>query len=144
VTVASRPQGASPLAADHPLGRAARVALFATGLASLFGLHVPLCPFALVTRVPCPACGLGRATLALASGDLGEALHAHPLAPIVSPIVVVAVITGALGYVRRGAFGGVDAVRTRAVSGLAWLVIAALLTVWIARFFGLFGGPVAV
>ncbi len=137
-------QRASALAADHPLGRAARVALVSAGVFALVAVRFPLCPFALVTHVPCPGCGLGRATLALLSGDLVEALRAHPLAPIISPIVLVTLASSAVGYVRRGSWGGVDTVRTRAVTGAAWVMTIALVAVWIARFFGVFGGPVAV
>jgi Protein of unknown function (DUF2752) len=135
---------ASALGADHPLGRAARVGFVAAGFSVLLVLHVPLCPFALVTHRPCPGCGLGRATLALLSGDLGAAIHAHPLAPLVSPIVIAALASNALRYVRRGVWGGVEGLRAPVVALAAWVVAAALVAVWIARFFGLFGGPVAV
>src|SRR5689334_14901358 len=65
--------------ARHPLGRAVRLGVVVAALAAAVFTEIPLCPFALVTRHPCPGCGLTRATLALLHGHLGEALGFHPL-----------------------------------------------------------------
>jgi len=37
--------------------------------------HITTCPFKLVTGKPCPGCGMGRATLALFSGDIPASLY---------------------------------------------------------------------
>jgi hypothetical protein len=127
-----------------PVGRAARLAALGAALVSLAALGAPLCPFAAVTGRPCPGCGLTRATLALVHGHVREALGYHPLAPLVSPLVVGFLAYGAAAYVRKGrwpATQGVAAGRLVAVGLALW---ALLLGVWIARFLGAFGGPVAV
>lgn len=38
-----------------------------------------ICPFAILTGYPCPACGLTRAGLCLLRGDLAAAWETHPL-----------------------------------------------------------------
>jgi hypothetical protein len=64
----------------------------------------------------------------------------HPLAPVVCPLVVGFFVYQAVVYVRWG--------RVRALPSwgtAAGLVLWALLVaVWVARFFGAFGGPVSV
>lgn len=58
---------------------AAALAVAAPGaLARAAGL-LPPCPVKALAGVPCPACGSGRALLALARLDLGAALAANPL-----------------------------------------------------------------
>jgi hypothetical protein len=129
---------------ERPLGRAARVVAALAALGVLVVLRVPLCPFALVTHRPCPGCGLGRATLALCAGDFAGAFAAHPLAPILSPLAALALALNAVAYVRRGRGVAVETLRGPAVTVGAGLLIAAGLGVWIARFFGLLGGPAPV
>src|SRR6185369_16979802 len=84
------------------LGRVTRVAGVAAFFALAIVFGIPVCPFALVTRHPCPGCGLTRATLALLRGDLTDALHFHPLAPVVAPLVIAAVLYNGLVYVVAG------------------------------------------
>jgi hypothetical protein len=125
-------------------GRFGRVSVVAAvvGLAVLFS--VPLCPFAIVTRHPCPGCGLTRATLALARGDVTSALHFHPLAPVVVPLVVGAIVYNTFVYLRAGKSAATESLQGRWIT-LAGIALAALMVgVWIARFFGAFGGPVPV
>lgn len=47
----------------------------------------PLCPTRIFLGVPCPGCGLTRATLAMLTLDLGAMLRFHPLAPVMTPLV---------------------------------------------------------
>jgi Protein of unknown function (DUF2752) len=42
-----------------------------------------VCPFALVTGMACPGCGMTRAMGYLIRGDLPAAIRYHPLAPLV-------------------------------------------------------------
>lgn len=109
-------------------------------------LAVWRCPLAGLLGVPCPGCGLTRAALALAVGDLAGAVEMHPLSPALIPF-------GAwLGWreLARGASRCGPLVRARAgrserfaaVLAAAWVSLC--LVVWIARFFGAFGGPVPV
>lgn len=99
--------------------------------------QVSLCPFATLTGLPCPGCGLLRATLAMLRGHFSESFHIHPLALIVVPTVAFA------------AFRVRDASpMTRPAEIVLSTVIGALgvamLIVWVARFSGALGGPVAV
>jgi Protein of unknown function (DUF2752) len=69
----------------------------------------------------------------------GAATHAHPLALVVIPFVAVLAIVELGGYVVMGRFGILTDKRAIRIAGLA--MCAALFVVWIARFFGAFGGP---
>jgi hypothetical protein len=56
--------------------------------------HGPiLCPFRLVTGLPCPGCGLTRSWIYFMHGDLGQSLYFHPLGPI-SLIVAALFVLG--------------------------------------------------
>jgi len=128
--------------------RAALAAAYATGVAAVvlvLGSGVIRCPFAAVTHHPCPGCGSTRAVLALVSLHVGEAFRLNPSAPIIAASVGVIVVEGFVRVLRDGhardlAVRGVGSWAVRA------LVVAVLLEipVWALRFFGLFGGPVAV
>jgi hypothetical protein len=135
---------APALRAASSLGRAARVAFVFGGLGALMLAGVPLCPFALVTRQPCPGCGLGRATFAMLRGDFGEAMHVHPLAPLLVPVIVVALGYNAALYVRRGRWGAAEGFTGRVATWGAGVLFALMIGLWIARFAGLFGGPAPV
>ena len=152
---------AVPLKAEH--GRAAsgwRVfsdgarrerALLALALIGAAGLlvasEVPVCPTALFFGVPCPGCGLTRATLALLHGHVREALALHPLVPVLAPLFLGAMAKVLFDFVRgppphaapRRSFW-----ITPAGTALASVLLIAVLGVWIARFAGYFGGPVPV
>jgi hypothetical protein len=112
------------------------------GLAVVFS--VPLCPFALVTGQPCPGCGLTRATLALLRGDLAASLHFHPLAMIITPLVGGVVAYDVAVYLRSGKGAASQTLQGRWVTVGAVVLGVLALAVWVARFFGWFGGPVPV
>ncbi len=133
------------LATDRrPFGRAVRLFLAAGGMATLLLLGVPLCPFALLTHQPCPGCGLTRASLALLHGDVHTAAHMHPLVFIVTPVIGLMFTYNAYAYVRRGKWFASEDLKGRWVNR-AWIALgAAMILLWIARFFGAFGGPVPV
>ncbi len=47
--------------------------------------HIPwACPLRSLTGVPCPTCGMTRAFVALASGDLAGAVQHHAFAPVLA------------------------------------------------------------
>jgi len=115
-------------------------------LALILWLRLPLCPMAGVLGIPCPGCGLTRATLALAHGDVQTALALHPLVFVLAPIFLWAMGSAVYGFVR-----GTQARRapnpwfaSRAATALATVLLVLTLGVWGARFFGYLGGPVPV
>lgn len=121
--------------------RGLAVFAFVGGLAA-FGL-LP-CPFAIVTRHPCPGCGLTRATKALLHLDVHAALAFHPLVLLILPTLSVWFGLNLLFYVRDGHWGWVEARSGKGVTWAATAMMLLVLGVWIARFFGAFGGPVSV
>ncbi len=132
------------LRADHGLGRTLRMALICALLLGLVIIRAPLCPFAIVTRHPCPGCGLTRATLALAQGHIHEALHFHPLVMIVSPLVILGFGYNAYGYIRQGRWSAAESLQGLWITRFAIVLGVAMVGVWLARFLGAFGGPVPV
>ena len=93
----------------------------------------PTCLVRLALGVPCPACGLTRAGLALAHLDFAAAQRFHPLA-----IALVGVTIGAAIF----AFVADAAAWKRVIPFVTGGVGVALIVVWALRFAGLFGGPV--
>lgn len=77
---------------EHPLDSGARrngwviVAAFVGLILVSFFLpfssfyDAPLCPFRHLTGYSCPGCGMTRACVSLAHGDVAASLHFHPLA----------------------------------------------------------------
>jgi hypothetical protein len=123
-------------------------AALAAGGTALVVFGPPVCPTALFLGIPCPGCGLTRATLALMRGDVGAAVRLHPLVFVLAPLFAAALGAALLDYVRGGTptaparFTEWFSKRTRYGAALALLV--ALVGVWGARFAGYLGGPVPV
>ena len=142
--VGAAPRGARRLgwlwAPETALGRAARLLIYSSPIFILTALGKPVCLVALIAHVPCPGCGLTRATFALLHGDLATATTMNPLAVIVCPLAIGITALGVGRYVMTGRTG---------MSG-TWLprlglsLCVALIVVWLARMLGAFGGPVAV
>ena len=118
-----------------PLGFAAAAALVMVG-----GFR---CPIHLAFGVPCPTCGITRATRFALHGDIAGAMHMHPLVWLAVPLAALVLGIELRGYVRLGTWGASKRVRGATALGAAMAATAALLfALWIARFFGAFGGPV--
>jgi hypothetical protein len=85
-----------------------------------------VCPYRLLTGLPCAGCGLTRGFVALAHFDLHAALHFHPLTPIVMGAMVLwwAVAVSRLAHGAEPLW-----IRSR------YVILAMLLTVsfWLAR-----------
>jgi hypothetical protein len=134
------------------IGPRARRFIIVVGILAAAGAVVfigpPLCPTALFIGIPCPGCGLTRATLALLRGDVAGALHFHPLVFVLAPVFGFAIGLSLLDYVRGGAasapLGVVSWFSVRARYRAACGLLALVLAVWVARFAGYFGGPVPV
>lgn len=87
-----------------------------------------LCPFALLTGMACPGCGMTRAVGRLVQGDLAGAFDYHPL---VFLIAALAVVGGAWYFARRR--NHLPAISTRTLNlGLA-MIATVFLAVWLAR-----------
>ena len=96
------------------------------------------CPNRALTGIPCPGCGLTRATMALLQGHLAEALHWHPLVPLLLPLVVFLIL--------RSMLAGAGLISSSAwqvrVPNWAFIAFAVLVIgVWVARLAGYLGGP---
>ena len=97
-----------------------------------------LCPFKVLTGLPCPGCGLTRSAVAFLHGDPSTSLFYHPLG---APIVIAAVIIGivdAWAWWRSRRPGGVAASPSWLLERLArtpapWFAIGALAIVWLVR-----------
>ncbi|MBK8256008.1 MAG: DUF2752 domain-containing protein [Polyangiaceae bacterium] len=132
------------LSQRHKVGRALRLALIAAALAGAVYTKIPLCPFAFLTRHPCPGCGLTRASIAMIAGDVHTAAHLHPLVFLVTPIIAIMFGYNSYSYVRFGKWFASERFNSPLFNA-AWIIIGALMiALWIARFFGAFGGPVPV
>lgn len=117
--------------------------LLAASPLGLFGvlvsLELPICPSKIMLGVPCPGCGLTRATEALFQGDLLGMLVYHPLAPIVAPVAIFGVVRTVLVY--GGALRSDQADWLNRVPRNVWTGIGlALVGLWSARALGLLGG----
>lgn len=124
-------------------GRVARLCALSLAASAVMLAKVPLCPFAALTHTPCPGCGMTRATWAIAGGDLEGAWQLHPFAFVVSPLVAGALVALAWSYLRRG-YATLPPGLGRPVLIVFGTLFAAMLAFWVARFFGLHGGPVPV
>lgn len=75
----------------------------------------------------------------------GDATRMHPLWFVVLPVACALVAIELAGYVRSGQFGAsARFTRARAVRRALQTTVAAVIVVWIARFFGAFGGPAPI
>jgi hypothetical protein len=103
------------------------------------------CSFAQLTHHPCPACGGTRSIHALLHGDVMGSLRFNPIAPLF--VVVLGALSARAVWI-AGRDGNLSALGRGTVG--TWLVRALVgvlvidVIVWVARFFGLFGGPVPV
>lgn len=99
------------------------------------------CPSRLFLGVPCPGCGMTRATWALLRFDLAEAVSLHPLSPLLAPLfawVVGRALLVEAGWVRKDSFDPL----TRAPRWFWFALLALVVGVWLLRFAGYLGGPV--
>lgn len=103
------------------------------GLAA-WGLPGWPCPLLHGLGVPCPGCGLSRATLELLRGDWQAALAHHAFAPVL--VLAVGVIGGTALLPQSLRLALIDAIESlERRSGLTALVLVALVLYWIARLF---------
>lgn len=103
------------------------------------------CLFARVLHVPCPGCGSTRAVLALAHGDLDGVLRYNPFGPVVALLILVFGVQALVSVVTYGDFRATGEGRVGKIAKRVLFVVAAFdVLLWVARFFGVLGGPVPV
>jgi hypothetical protein len=90
------------------------------------------CVVRAVTGGPCPGCGVTTSLLALAAFDAGAALRANPAGLAVAGMLVGQPVV-ALAALRRGAAVGAG---WRWLQAMDWVVVGALLAVWVGRLAG--------
>ncbi|HOU91867.1 MAG TPA: DUF2752 domain-containing protein [Polyangiaceae bacterium] len=105
---------------------------------------VTTCPLAGLLGVPCPGCGLTRATWALVTGHVAEAIALHPFVLLAVPALGAALLSlAARRVVPRSSWLAAPRLARGAERG-AVAVALAMVALWLARFLGACGGPVAV
>jgi hypothetical protein len=97
-------------------------------------LHFPgwPCPLLNAAGVPCPGCGLTRATLFLIHGDWKQSLTMHAFAPL----LVLALLLITFSAIAPKALAQRMANRTETVerySGLTTFLLVGLIVYWLAR-----------
>jgi hypothetical protein len=60
-----------------------------------------ICPFAMMTGLPCPGCGLTRSWVAFMHGDVGASFRFNVFGPILLVLTVVTVFVAVATLVRR-------------------------------------------
>jgi hypothetical protein len=80
-----------------------------------------------------------RATRFALHGDFAAATRMHPLWFLVPPALVAIVIAETVAFRRTGRWGTV--IERTWVKRAGGVILVVLVAVWIARFFGAFGGP---
>lgn len=82
---------------------AAALAVSFRGFAPRALAFLPPCPFKAVTGLPCPACGSGRASAALAAFDLPSAFASNPLFTLGALVFLVGgLLAASFAFAGRG------------------------------------------
>ena len=104
----------------------------AHGVAALAGVSLWDCPVRQTLGIPCPGCGLSRATGALLHGDWQTSLTYHAFAPLLLlSLVVMGVISVLPSAWRQQAIAGVNWLETR--TGLVAIGLVGLMVYWAVR-----------
>ncbi len=127
------------------LARALALSVGLVSAALVLSTGIVRCPSAWIFGIPCPSCGTTRAARALVALDVAGAFRIHPVAPYVL-LVGLAVGLRAVGLtLRTGSWHALGEGRLgRALFGLLVAGACAEVILWVLRWFGYFGGPVAV
>jgi hypothetical protein len=99
---------------------------------SILGLSSWPCPVRHGLGLPCPSCGLSRATIALLHGQLQQALAIHAFAPLVPVTIAFLLSTNAVPQPKRAAlFRHMSTVEQK--TGLSTIAVVAFLFYWLIR-----------
>jgi hypothetical protein len=135
------PRAMLPQHVFPPISPVLRDRKFALALIGATGLHVALvslslpsweCPLFRLTGIPCPGCGLSRATVLLLKGDLAGSLRFHAFAPLFL-IAIFALILSVLlpKSIIQPAIARAELIERK--TGLTVLILGGLILYWLAR-----------
>ncbi len=105
--------------------------------AALILSDLPLCPTKNLLGLPCPGCGLTRATTAMVSLSFEDMWHYHPLAPIIAPLVLVFFVRAGLKAIGRPPKFDPMA---KMPQWMAVSILTLFVGFWVVRLLGGFGG----
>lgn len=88
---------------------------------------MPGCTFHRLTGLHCPGCGMTRATVAAARGDLVTAFRFNPVGMVVFPLALFGLGLEVFGWMRGKRLGWHPGPR------LAWLLVWVIAGFWILR-----------
>jgi hypothetical protein len=135
------PRAMVPQHVLSPISPILRDRKFTFALAGATGLHVALvslnlpswdCPFFRVTGVPCPGCGLSRATMLLLKGDLSGSIRFHAFAPIFLFAIVALILSLILPKsIIQPAIARAELIERK--TGVTVLILGSLILYWLAR-----------
>ncbi len=117
------------------LGAAALILpFFLTPSPAMAGTHtqlwLPPCLFLRLTSIPCATCGLTTSFAALAHGQIGLALRAHPFGAVIYIYTALITLAAAGAILLRRAMSLEIAARAWEVGAVLALMWAAKLAVW--------------
>jgi hypothetical protein len=105
---------------------AAQVAAVATGVGGW------PCPLKAALGIPCPGCGLTRASVALLRGEFATAFGAHAFAPVLLFGLAAVAVAGVLPAARREALAGLVG-RFERRTGVTYVLMVGMLLYWSVR-----------
>ena len=126
------------------LRRLGVVLIVAAAAVGVISAGIPVCPSATFLHVPCPGCGMTRAMLAVFKGRFAESWHHHPLALVAVPVLLLYAAAHGAAYVKAGDMRNVGWLTGRWADRVLMGLMMAMIGLWVARFFGAFGGPAEV
>ena len=112
------------------------------GVYVLAFVDVTICPTAGLLGIPCPSCGLTRATTALIGFHFRAAAQVHPGVFLVWPYVLCAAAHGVRANTHACVSRSAKSSKAVAITGACLVVL--MTAFWLARFWGFWNGPVAV
>jgi hypothetical protein len=127
--------------AFSPLATILRNRRFGFVLIGALGVHIALgslglpgwqCAFLRLTGVPCPGCGLTRACMLLAKGDVQSSIRFHAFAPIFLVFVAILIIATLLPKsVTEPLIHKAETLERQ--TGITIIILGGLILYWLAR-----------
>ena len=90
------------------------------------------CPMKSALGIPCPGCGLTRASVALLRGEFANSFGAHAFAPVLLVVLAALAVAAFLPASQREAFANLVG-RFERRTKAAYVVLGALLLYWSVR-----------